>query len=168
MCLVRLGLWVYLWYFCLVVASFERVSDEGAVMLLNVVVLWDGKLERFDIFLFVAILLSGIYVLVFFFVVFLLVGIHLVLFELLRGLMIVMVTMGVMVRIGDQLLIVVVVAVIFGLMMFDWVYWWAGRCWGRCVIELFIGNHPKVVKCMYKFEKLIVRWGWVAIVIVYF
>ena len=48
-----------------------------------------------------------------------------------------------MARIGEASLLVAVLAAIPGLMMFDWIYWWAGRRWGKRAIDLFIGNHPK-------------------------
>src|SRR5262249_27485124 len=55
-----------------------------------------------------------------------------------------------------------------GLMMFDWLFWWAGKRWGRRAIDLFIGNHPKAAKRTEKLERLTKRHGWVAIVIAYF
>jgi membrane-associated protein len=144
------------------------VSDDAAATPPNAAVPWDGKPERLDVFLFAAISLSGIYALALLPAVPTLVGTHPVLLELLRGSMTAMVTMGALARVGDESLLVAVVAAIPGLMMFDWVYWWAGRRWGRRVIDLFIGNHPKAAKRTQRLERLIARWGWVAIVIAYF
>jgi membrane-associated protein len=53
-------------------------------------------------------------------------------------------------------------------MMFDWIYWWAGRRWGRNAINLFVGNHPKAAARTARLEKIIHRFGWLAIVIAYF
>jgi membrane protein DedA with SNARE-associated domain len=144
------------------------VSDEGAATPRNAAVPWDGKPERLDVFLLAAISLSGIYALALLPAVPSLVGTHPVLLELLRGSMTAMVTMGALARIGDQSIVIAVIAAIPGLMMFDWVYWWAGRRWGKRVMDLFLGNHPKAAQRTLKLEKLIARWGWVAIVIAYF
>jgi membrane protein DedA with SNARE-associated domain len=144
------------------------VSDDGTATPRNAAVPWDGKPERLDVFLLAAISLSGIYALALLPLVPSLVGTHPVALELLRGSTTAMVTMGAMSRVGDASLLVAVVAAIPGLMMFDWVYWWAGRRWGRNVIGLFLGNHPKAAKRTERLERLILRWGWVAIVIAYF
>src|SRR5262249_19465566 len=85
-----------------------------------------------------------------------------------RGSTSAMVTMGALSRTGHASLFVAVVAAIPGLLMFDWIYWWAGRRWGKRVIDLFIGNHPKAAQRTARLEKLIHRFGWVAVVIAYF
>jgi membrane protein DedA with SNARE-associated domain len=144
------------------------VSDDGTATPRNAAVPWDGKPERLDVFLLAAISLSGIYALALLPLVPTLIGTHPVALELLRGSTTAMVTMGAMSRVGDASLLVAVVAAIPGLMMFDWVYWWAGRRWGRNVIGLFLGNHPKAAKRTERLERLILRYGWVAIVIAYF
>ena len=59
-------------------------------------------------------------------------------------------------------------AAIPGLMMFDWIYWWAGRRWGKRAIDLFVGNHPKAAARTARLERIIHRFGWLAIVIAYF
>ena len=79
-----------------------------------------------------------------------------------------MITMGAKARIGDASLVVAVLAAIPGLMLFDWLYWWAGRRWGRNAIELFVGNHPKAAARTARLERIIHRFGWLAIVIAYF
>ena len=54
-----------------------------------------------------------------------------------------MITMGAKSRVGEASLVVAVIAAIPGLMMFDWIYWWAGRRWGKRAIDFFLGNHPR-------------------------
>ena len=93
---------------------------------------------------------------------------HPVLLELFKGSMSGMVTMGAKARIGDASIVVAVLAAIPGLMIFDWIYWWAGKRWGRNAINLFIGNHPKAAARTARLERVIHRFGWVAIVIAYF
>jgi membrane protein DedA with SNARE-associated domain len=115
-----------------------------------------------------AITLSGLYLLVLIPLTPSLVGSHPVLLELLKGSMSAMITMGAMSRIGDASIVVAVLAAIPGLMLFDWIYWWAGRRWGRNAIDLFVGNHPKAAARTARLERIIRRFGWLAIVIAYF
>jgi membrane-associated protein len=149
-------------------ASLGCVNEDGTAAPRNAGVPWDGKAERLDVLLLAGISLSGIYALALLPLVPSLVGTHPVLLELLRGSMTAMVTMGALARIGDQSIVVAVLAAIPGLMLFDWIYWWAGKRWGRRVIDLFLGNHPKAVKRTAQLEKLTARYGWIAIVIAYF
>jgi membrane-associated protein len=97
-----------------------------------------------------------------------LVGTHPVLLELFRGSSTAMVTMGALARTGHASLFVAVVAAIPGLMMFDWAFWWAGRRWGKRILDVFLGNHPKAAQRTARLERLIHRFGWLAIVIAYF
>jgi membrane-associated protein len=144
------------------------VQDDGTATPRNAGVPWDGKAERTDIFLLAGISLSGIYALALLPLVPSLVGTHPVLLELLRGSMTAMVTMGALARTGHQSLVVAVLAAVPGLMAFDWLFWWAGRRWGRRAIDLFTGNHPKAAARTARLERLISRYGWLAIVIAYF
>src|SRR4051812_40263557 len=141
-------------------STVERVSDAA--------VPWEGRPQRADIFLFAAIMVSGIYGLALLPAVPSLVGTHPVLLELFRGSTTAMVTMGAKSRIGEASLFVAVVAAIPGIMLFDWLYWWAGRRWGRRAIDLFVGKHPKAVQRTARLERLVHRFGWLAIVVAYF
>jgi membrane protein DedA with SNARE-associated domain len=97
-----------------------------------------------------------------------LVGTHPVLLELLKGSMTAMITMGALSRVGEASLAVAVLAAVPGLMLFDWLYWWAGKRWGRRAIGVFIGDHPKAAARTARLERVISRFGWLAIVIAYF
>jgi len=129
---------------------------------------WEGKPERADLFLMGAIVASGLYLLALMPLTPSLVGSHPLLLVLLKGSVSGMVTMGGMIRIGDASLPLTVLAAIPGLMIFDWIYWWAGRRWGKRAIAVFIGSHPKAVKRTARLERLIARFGWIAVVIAYF
>lgn len=129
---------------------------------------WEGHPERTDLFLMGAITLSGLYLLILMPLTPSLVADHPVWLELLKGSMSGMITMGAKARIGDASLIVAVLAAIPGLMAFDWIYWWAGRRWGRNAIDLFVGNHPKAAARTARLERIIRRFGWLAVVIAYF
>jgi len=144
------------------------VNEDGTAAPRNAAVPWDGKPERLDIILLAGISLSGIYALVMLPLTPSLVGTHPVLLELVRGSMTAMITMGAMARIGDASIVVAVLAAIPGLMLFDWLFWWAGKRWGKRVIDLFLGNHPKAAKRTAQLERMTARYGWVALVIQYF
>src|SRR4051794_19427253 len=147
------------------------MSEDGAAVPRNTApqLPWgDGQAERADRFLIAAIALSSVYLLAWIPLTPVLVADHPVLLELFKGSLSGMVTMGALARIGDASIVVAVVAAIPGLMMFDWIYWWAGRRWGRNAIDLFIGSHPKAAARTARLEKVIARFGWLAIVIAYF
>lgn len=129
---------------------------------------WDGHPERADKILLAGITLSGLYALALLPLTPALVGSHPVILELLKGSMSAMITMGAMARIGDASLVVAVVAAIPGLMWFDWLFWWAGRRWGRRAIGLFVGNHPKAAKRTAQIEKWSERYVWLVIIVIYF
>ena len=150
-------------------STLDRVSEDGALPpRATSGVPWEGRPERTDIILLGLIMASGIYNLALLPLTPSLVGTHPVLLELVRGSSTAMVTMGALARTGHASLLVAVLAAIPGLMMFDWVFWWGGRRWGRRVVDLFLGNHPKAVQRTARLERLIQRFGWVAIVIAYF
>jgi membrane-associated protein len=144
------------------------VTDDAAAKPRESAVPWDGRPERLDIFLLGMIMLSGIYNLVLLPATPSLVGTHPVLLELIRGSATAMITMGALARVGDASLVVAVLAAIPGLMMFDWVFWWAGRRWGNRVLDVFLGNHPKAAQRTARLERIVQRWDWLAIVIAYF
>ena len=129
---------------------------------------WDGKAERADLILMGGIVFSGLYLLALMPLTPSMVYDHPVILELLKGSMSAMITMGAKARIGEASIVVAVLAAIPGLMWFDWLYWWAGKRWGKRAIDVFLGNHPKAVKRTERLEKLLERFGWLAIVIVYF
>jgi membrane protein DedA with SNARE-associated domain len=53
-------------------------------------------------------------------------------------------------------------------MMFDWLYWWAGRRWGRRAQGLFVGQHPKAARRIAWAERASRRWGAPAVALAYF
>jgi membrane-associated protein len=129
---------------------------------------WDGHPERADLVLMGGIVFSGLYLLALMPLTPSLVYDHPVILELLKGSMSAMITMGAKARIGEASIVVAVLAAIPGLMWFDWLYWWAGKRWGKRAIDVFVGNHPKAEKRTLQLEKLVARFDWLAILIVYF
>ena len=128
---------------------------------------WEGRAQRADVVLMALIAFSGAYGLLLLPAVPSLVGTHPVLLELFRGSMTSMITMGALARVGDASLLVAVLAAIPGSMMFDWLYWWAGRRWGRAALGMFVGNHPKAARRMAWAERVSRRWGWFAVATAY-
>jgi membrane protein DedA with SNARE-associated domain len=128
---------------------------------------WEGKAQPADKFLLGAIMASGLYLLALMPLTPTLLA-HPWILVLLKGSMSGMVTLGGMVRIGEASLPLVILVSVPGMMMFDWLYWWAGRRWGKRAIDVFIGNHPKAEKRTQQLERLTRRFGWAAIVIAYF
>jgi membrane protein DedA with SNARE-associated domain len=147
------------------------MSEDGAAVPRNTApqLPWgEGQAERADKFLMAAIALSSLYLLAWIPLTPALVADHPVLLEVFKGSMAGMVTMGAKARIGEASIVVAVLAAIPGLMIFDWIYWWAGRRWGRNAIDLFLGNHPKAAARAARVERLFHRYGWIAIVVAYF
>ena len=79
-----------------------------------------------------------------------------------------MITMGAKSRIGEASLVVAVLAAIPGLMMFDWIYWWAGRRWGATRSTSSSATTRRPPQRTARLERIIHRFGWLAIVIAYF
>jgi membrane protein DedA with SNARE-associated domain len=129
---------------------------------------WEGKAERADIFLVAAIAISGIYRLALLPATPNLVADHPVWLEILKGSITGMIVMGAKARVGDASLFVAVIAALPGLMIFNWLYWWAGRRWGKRALDFFLGNHPKAAQRTARLERLVHRFGWIAVVIAYF
>jgi membrane protein DedA with SNARE-associated domain len=113
------------------------------------------------------IVFSGAYALLLLPAVPSLVGTHPLVLELFRGSTTSMVTMGALARTGHASLLVAVLAGIPGAMMFDWLYWWAGRRWGRRALGMFVGTHPRAARRMAWAERVSRRWGWLAVALAY-
>ncbi len=148
------------------------MSEDGAALPRDAadpqpVLPWEGKAKPADRFLLGAIMLSGLYLLVLMPLTPSLLA-HPYILVLLKGSASGMVTLGGMVRIGEASLPLVILVSIPGMMMFDWLYWWAGRRWGKRAIDVFIGNHPKAEQRAARLERLTRRFGWAAIIIAYF
>lgn len=52
-----------------------------------------------------------------------------------------------------------------GLIKFDWVYWWAGRLWGRNLIEVWSGRSPRVRRANERAERFARKYSVLAIAI---
>jgi membrane protein DedA with SNARE-associated domain len=88
-----------------------------------------------------------------------LVGSHPALLELLRGSITSMIAMGALARTGHSSLLLGVAAGVPGCIMFDWLYWWAGRRWGQRAVGLLVGAGPRAARRTRRLESVTGRFG---------
>ena len=50
---------------------------------------------------------------------------------------------------------------------FDFVYWWAGKLWGRGMIEVWAGQSPRAARTYARAERWALRWGAFGMLIAY-
>lgn len=63
-----------------------------------------------------------------------------------------------------------VLALVFGTIMsikFDWVFWWAGRLWGRGMIEVWAGQSARAARNYARAERWAAKFGWVGMFVAY-
>lgn len=59
---------------------------------------------------------------------------------------------------------------LFGTIMsikFDWIYWWAGKLWGRGMIEIWAGQSERAARNYARVERWAAKWGAIGILIAY-
>jgi membrane protein DedA with SNARE-associated domain len=128
---------------------------------------WDGRAQRADRIVMAGIAFSVLYGLLLLPLVPSLVGSHPALLEVLRGSMTSMLAMGAMARTGHASLVVGVVAGIPGCIMFDWLYWWAGRRWGQRAVGMLAGVGRGADRRTRRLEGVMGRLGPFAVVFSY-
>src|SRR4051812_21113736 len=101
---------------------------------------WSGRGERADWIILAGIVISTVVPLAMLPLVPALVSSHPALLEVLRGSTASIINMGARARIGETSLVAAVLLGVPSLMMFDWVFWWAGRRWGDRVFEWMLGG----------------------------
>jgi membrane protein DedA with SNARE-associated domain len=98
-----------------------------------------------------------------------LVSSHPALLEFLRGSTASIINMGARARIGDTSIVLAVVLAVPSLMLFDWIYWWAGRRWGDAVFVWLLGGQgPKTRQRLERLHRIEKRVGPFAVVFAYF
>ena len=103
-----------------------------------------------------------------------LIGSHPLLLEIVGGSTLAEVTVGAHSRLGELPLWVAVAAGVPGTMMFDWVFWWAGRRWGDRALHLILGrdSSPRAVATREarsaRLERMAERFGPAAVVLAYY
>lgn len=103
-----------------------------------------------------------------------LIGSHPLLLEILGGSTLAEVTVGAHSRLGELPVWLAVLAAVPGTMIFDWVFWWAGRRWGDRALHLFLGraSSPRAAARREaraaRLERVAERFGPSAIVLAYY
>ena len=103
-----------------------------------------------------------------------LIGSHPLLLEIVSGSTLAEVTVGAHSRLGELPLWCAVAAGVPGTMMFDWVFWWAGRRWGDRALHLLLGSDPsprgvaRREARAARLERLAARFGPAAVVLAYY
>jgi membrane protein DedA with SNARE-associated domain len=103
-----------------------------------------------------------------------LIGSHPLLLEIISGSTLAEVTVGAQSRLGELPLWFAVVAGVPGSMMFDWVFWWAGRRWGDRALHLILGRDPSPRAVarrearVARLERMAGRFGPAAVVLAYY
>ena len=103
-----------------------------------------------------------------------LIGSHPLPLEIVSGSTLAEVTVGAQSRLGELPLWLAVIAGVPGTMMFDWVFWWAGRRWGDRALHLFLGrdSSPRGVARRAarsaRLERMAERFGPAAVVLAYY
>jgi membrane protein DedA with SNARE-associated domain len=121
---------------------------------------WEGKPERVDRVIMGGLIASGLYALLLLPLSPALIGTHPLALEIIRGSVTSIITMGALARTGEASLFVAVVAAIPALIMFDWVFWLAGRRWGHRAVTLLLGRgRPKRDRQIRRLEGTMRRLG---------
>jgi len=99
-----------------------------------------------------------------------LLGLHTPLLVSLTGSRAAIAGLGAMVRVGDYSALLWPLPMLAGLVMsikFDWVYWWAGKLWGRGMIEVWAGQSKRAAKNYARAERWALKWGALGIFLAY-
>jgi membrane-associated protein len=128
---------------------------------------WGGKAQRADKALLSAIAFSGLYHLALLPLVPALIATHPLLLAVVRGSATAIVTLGALARTGEGSFAVALLAGLPATIMFDWVYWWAGRRWGEHALRLLLGNKPGAGARTARVHELSRRYGAVLVVFSY-
>ena len=129
------------------------VEDAAAAMP------WRGEAQRADKVLLAVLGISGLYQLALLPLVPSLVASHPLLLAVVRGSSTAIVTLGALARTGHGSLAVAVLAGLPATIMFDWVFWWAGRRWGERSFALFLGNKASAGRRTEQVQRLSRRYG---------
>jgi membrane-associated protein len=129
---------------------------------------WQGRPERADKLILATMALAGVIPLALAPLVPALVASHPALLELIRGSTASIVNMGARARIGETSIVQAVLLAVPSLMMFDWVFWWAGRRWGdRVFVWLLGGPSPRNERRLARLHRLEARFGPLGVVLAY-
>ena len=129
---------------------------------------WQGRPQREDKAILGLMALAGLLPLALTPLIPALVASHPALLELIRGSTASIINMGARARIGEASIVAAVLLGVPSLMMFDWVFWWAGRRWGDAVFVWLLGGPgPRTERRLVRLHRLEARFGPAAVVLAY-
>jgi len=128
---------------------------------------WSGKPGRADIACWVAFSLTGVYALVLLPLRPVLLGANPYLLAALGGSRTSAVTIGALAATGIGLWPLGLLLGTFGSVKFDPIFWWAGKLWGRGLIELIAGRSPRAARNAARAERATRRFGVLAVLLGY-
>ena len=128
---------------------------------------WKGKPGRSDVACWAAFSLTGLYALVLLPLRPVLLGANPYLLAALGGSRVSAVTIGALAATGVGFWPLGLLLGTFGSVKFDPIYWWAGRLWGRGMLEMASGRSPRAARNAARAERLAQRFGVLAVVLTY-
>jgi membrane-associated protein len=129
---------------------------------------WDGPMQRADKIIVGGIAIAGLYGLLLLPLFPALSSSHPALLELLRPSTAAIVNMGARAAVGQTSFALAVLLAIPALMMFDWLFWWAGARWGdRVFVWLIGGDGERATRRLARLHRLERRFGPWAVVLAY-
>jgi membrane protein DedA with SNARE-associated domain len=129
---------------------------------------WDGPMQRADRIIVAGIAIAGLYGLLLLPLFPALSSSHPALLEAVRPSTASIVNMGARAGVGQTSFLLAVLLAIPSLMMFDWLFWWAGRRWGdRVFVWLLGGDGDRTARRLARLHRLERRFGPFAVVLAY-
>lgn len=128
---------------------------------------WKGRPGRNDLICWIAFSLTGVYALVLLPLRPVLLGANPYLLAGLGGSRTSAVTIGALAATGVGWWPLGLLLGTFGAVKFDPIFWWAGKLWGRGLIELVAGRSPRAARNADRAERLAKRYGIAAVLLGY-
>lgn len=128
---------------------------------------WKGKPERRDLVCWAAFTLTGVYALVLLPLRPILLGANPYLLAALGGSRTSAVTIGALYATGVGWWPLGLLLGTLGAMKFDPVFWWAGKLWGRGLVEIIAGRSPRASRNAERGERLARKYGVAAVLLGY-
>src|SRR5436305_1151124 len=93
---------------------------------------------------------------------------HALLLEAVTGSTLAIVTGGALARTGHASLILVILAPLAGVVLYDLFLWWAGGLWGHRLADLYGRQRPRTARHIARAEQMVRRRGFWALVVAYY
>ena len=128
---------------------------------------WKGKPGRSDLACWIAFSLTGVYALVLLPLRPILLGLNPYVLAALGGSRTTAVAIGALAATGQGWWPLGLLLGVIGSVKFHPIYWWAGKLWGRGLIEIVAGRSPRAARNAARAEKAATRFGPLAIFATY-